>query len=396
MFNKTTGFLIDGYPRAMDQAIEFENTIGPCRLVLYFNCTLKTLESRLLERGKTSGRADDNIETIKKRFKTFEVQSLPVIEHFQKKSKCIELSSEAPVAEVYAQAREFFIPPEKLSFKNLVFVLGGPGSGKGTQCEKLSTTYGYTHISTGDILREEVKNKTAVGLAAQECMQRGAMVPMATILQLLIKTLKDNSSASGFLIDGFPRAMDQALEFERIIGEPSLVLHFHCPLETLEKRLLERGKTSGRADDNKDTILLRFKTYENESLPVINYYSSKNSLVKISSTAPVDEVFDAAKRFFEPLPFQGEKIVFVLGGPGSGKGTQCDKLSGLGYAHISTGDLLRDEVKKGTPLGVKLEADMKEGKMIPLVIVPILFIDEYAYFVTTGYYHGPFEECHGG
>ena len=163
--------------------------------------------------------------------------------------------------------------------------------------------------------------------------------------------------------------MDQALEFERVIGKPKFVLYFHCPLETLEARLLERGKTSGRADDNLETIRLRFKTYESESMPVINYYAAKHSLVKLDSSPPIETVFQSAARYFDKLPFEGEKIVFVLGGPGSGKGTQCDQLSNLGYCHLSTGDLLRDEIKKGTELGTKLEADMKEGKMVPIVIL---------------------------
>lgn len=147
-----------------------------------------------------------------------------------------------------------------------------------------------------------------------------------------------------------------------------MVINFNCPLKTLEKRLLERGKTSGRADDNLDTIRKRFYTYENESLAAIKLYQAQNLLITIDSSPPVDEVFNAVSSYFEPLPFEGEKIVFVLGGPGSGKGTQCDQLASLGYAHISTGDLLRNEIKNGTELGSKLEADMKEGKMISLVI----------------------------
>jgi len=175
------GFLIDGYPRAMDQAAEFESTIGPCRLTLFFNCPMETLEARLLERGKTSGRADDNIDTIKKRFMTFQEQSLPVIDHLKKKGKCIEIASTSSVEDVYSQARIHFIPPAKLALKNLVLVLGGPGSGKGTQCAKLAEKYSLVHISTGDLLREEVKNKTPIGKLAQEAMQNGEMVSMVQI-----------------------------------------------------------------------------------------------------------------------------------------------------------------------------------------------------------------------
>jgi adenylate kinase len=175
------GFLIDGYPRAMDQAAEFESTIGPCRLTLFFNCPMETLEARLLERGKTSGRADDNIDTIKKRFMTFQEQSLPVIDHLKKKGKCIEIASTSSVEDVYSQARIHFILPAKLALKNLVLVLGGPGSGKGTQCAKLAEKYSLVHISTGDLLREEVKNKTPIGKLAQEAMQNGEMVSMVQI-----------------------------------------------------------------------------------------------------------------------------------------------------------------------------------------------------------------------
>ena len=106
-----------------------------------------------------------------------------------------------------------------------------------------------------------------------------------------------------FIKDGFPRTLDQALEFDRLISSPKFVISFYCPLETLEKRLLERGKTSGRADDNLDTIRKRFHTYENESLAAIRYYESQHLLVKIDSSRPIDEVFREAASFFEPLPF---------------------------------------------------------------------------------------------
>ncbi|KAL2916083.1 hypothetical protein HK105_204507 [Polyrhizophydium stewartii] len=366
----STGFLIDGFPRAMDQALEFEKMIGPCRTVLAFQCSLKVLEERLIERGKTSGRADDNIETIRKRFNTFAEQSMPVIEYYKKKGKCVEISSERPIDMVYAESRQIFIPPKPLHHPNLIFVLG-----KGTQCERIARAFNLTHISTGDLLRREVQNQTPVGLAVAKCMQEGVMAPSGNLkhylLDLLTREIMINFAAPGFLIDGFPRAMDQALEFERVVGKPRSVLFFHCPLEVLEVRLVERGKTSGRADDNIETIRKRFTTYQNESMPVIRYYEEKKLV--ISSIPTPDQVFDMVQGHFkymtEPLPFDGERIVFVLGGPGSGKGTQCDRLvEKLQFAHLSTGDLLRDEVKKGTPLGAKLEADMKEGKMVPVEI----------------------------
>ncbi|KAJ1336837.1 hypothetical protein BSLG_006940 [Batrachochytrium salamandrivorans] len=353
----SVGFLIDGFPRAMDQALEFEKRIGPCRLVLAFTCSLEVLEQRLLERGKTSGRADDNIATIQKRFFTFKEQSIPVIEYYKGKEI---ISSERSIDEVYDDSRRVLIPPKPLFHPNIVFVLGGPGSGKGTQCERLAKRFNLVHISTGDLLRREVLNKTSIGQQVEKYMQSGAMAPGNLILELLVHEILNKFDTPGFLIDGFPREMSQALEFERIVGRPRFVLFFECPLDILEVRLVERGRTSGRADDNLATIRERFSTYQKESIP-------------ISSVDSPDKVYEVAQGNFEylnqPLPFDGKTIIFVLGGPGSGKGTQCDILvKQFGFAHLSTGDLLRDEVNRGTDLGSRLDSDMKQGKMVPLEI----------------------------
>ncbi|KAJ3021637.1 hypothetical protein HKX48_008118 [Thoreauomyces humboldtii] len=379
----TPGFLIDGFPRAMSQAIEFEKSvrIGQCRTVLFFSCPLPVLEARLIDRGKTSGRVDDNIETIRKRFKTFQDESVEVVDYFRQKGKVVEISSEAAVEDVYQEARKVFVQEKRLDHPNVVFILGGPGSGKGTQCARLSKDFALKHISTGDLLRHEVDAGTEVGRLAQSIMIDGGMVPMDLIMGLLVQEIKNNFNAKGFLIDGFPRSLDQTLAFERTVGIPRSVVYFNCPLSVLEERLLERGKTSGRADDTLDTIKQRFVTYERESLPVVEHYRKSGKLVQISSVSPVDEVYAQAKTHFEnaeshrQLPFDNRNLVFVLGGPGSGKGTQCAKLvNELGWAHLSTGDLLRDEVAKGSELGQRLEADMKEGKMVPMDVTMQLLL----------------------
>ncbi|KAJ3071274.1 hypothetical protein HDU98_005584 [Podochytrium sp. JEL0797] len=375
---ETPGFLIDGFPRAMDQAKEFEKTICPAKKVLFFNCPLDTLEARLLERGKTSGRADDNINTIRKRFKTFQEESLPVVGHFG--NRVLTIDSTDSVDTVYSNVRtsmiaEGLIRPDP----NLIFVLGGPGSGKGTQCVRLAKDFHLTHLSTGDLLRAELEKGSDIGKKCGALMEEGKIVPMSIILGLLKTAIYKNLNTPGFLIDGFPRAQNQAIEFEKRICPAKKVLFFNCPLDTLEARLLERGKTSGRADDNIDTIRKRFKTFQEESLPVVGLF--ENRVMRIESTGTVDEVYESVKnallseKVINYLPFEGSNIVFVLGGPGSGKGTQCDRLvDTLKYAHLSTGDLLRDEVKRGTPLGAQLEDIMREGKMVPLEITLRLLV----------------------
>ncbi|KAI8854164.1 adenylate kinase-domain-containing protein [Chytridium lagenaria] len=339
----SSGFLIDGFPRQLDQAKAFESSVAPCRLVLFFDCPEDILEHRLLKRGETSGRADDNIVTIKKRFKTFVDTSMPVVEYFRKVGNSstrrrLCRSTELPLGTYKALS----IP---IVHNNLIFVLGGPGSGKGTQCARIANDFNYAHISSGDLLRAELDKGSEIGKKCGDL----------------------NEGGEDCTVDGFPRAVDQAQLFESTISLPSRVLFFNCPLETLEARLLERGKTSGRADDNLDTIRKRFQTFQEQSLPVVEYYG--DAVAKIESVGTVDDVYAQVKSVLGgKRPFEDENIVFVLGGPGSGKGTQCDRLvEKLHFAHLSTGDLLRDEVKKGTELGQELEAIMKEGKLIPLV-----------------------------
>ncbi|KAI8612628.1 adenylate kinase-domain-containing protein [Chytriomyces sp. MP71] len=375
----TPGFLIDGFPRAMDQAVEFEKTICPAKKVLFFNCPLDTLEKRLIERGKTSGRADDTIETIRKRFKTFQDESMPVVHYFR--SRLLSVDSTRSVDQVYSDVKFSLLSDHILQpDPKLIFVLGGPGSGKGTQCARLAAEFKLRHLSTGDLLRLEVEKGSDIGRQCGDLMNEGKIVPMTLIVGLLKSAIYSDLNVPAFLIDGFPRSKDQAIEFEKTICPAKKVLFFNCPLNLLESRLLERGKTSGRADDNIETIRKRFKTFEEESLPVINLFEER--LLKIESVGSVEEVYEQVKssllaeNFLRILPFDGANIIFVLGGPGSGKGTQCDRLvTTLNYIHLSTGDLLREELKRGTPVGAQIEEKMKEGKMVPLEITLKLLVD---------------------
>ncbi|KAJ3038851.1 hypothetical protein HDV00_000257 [Rhizophlyctis rosea] len=357
------GFLIDGFPRQLDQAEAFEDQVAQCKFVLYFECTEQLLEQRLLERGKTSGRADDNMETIKKRFRTFVETSMPVIERYTEVGKCVKISSEPPIEEVYQNVRQHFVKPEPLYHNNVVFVLGGPGSGKGTQCVKLAEEFHLTHLSSGDLLRAEIEKGSDIGREAEDIMKEGNMVPTTVILNLIRKAMDENKNTPGFLIDGFPRAMDQAHQFEQMIGPCRAVLYFHCPLEVLENRLLERGKTSGRLDDNLETIKKRFRTFEAQSMPVIEFYKGKGKCVQVSSEDTIDSVYQIARQLFiPPSPVNHPNIIFVLGGPGCGKGTQCKRLATeFPLNHLSTGDLLRAEVEQGTQYGKLVERAMQEG-----------------------------------
>jgi UMP-CMP kinase len=171
----------------------------------------------------------------------------------------------------------------------VVFVLGGPGAGKGTQCANLVRDYGFVHLSAGDLLRaEQDRPGSQFGQLIKDCIKNGDIVPMEVTVQLLenamTEALHKDSSKNKFLIDGFPRKMDQAVKFEESVCPAKFVLFYDCPEQEMEKRLLERGKTSGRADDNAESIRKRFKTFEETSMPVVDAYEKEGKVLKIDAT----------------------------------------------------------------------------------------------------------------
>ncbi|KAK3995487.1 adenylate kinase-domain-containing protein [Cladorrhinum sp. PSN332] len=181
----------------------------------------------------------------------------------------------------------------------VIFVLGGPGAGKGTQCANLVKDFSFTHLSAGDLLRaEQDRPGSQYGQLIKDCIKNGDIVPMEVTVALLENAMKDtissdksSSTKARFLIDGFPRKMDQAFKFEEVVCPARLVLFYDCPEDTMEERLLERGKTSGRADDNAESIRKRFKTFVETSMPVVNHYEKEGRVIKVDSTPSPEQVY---------------------------------------------------------------------------------------------------------
>jgi len=183
----------------------------------------------------------------------------------------------------------------------VIFVLGGPGAGKGTQCANLVKDFGFLHLSAGDLLRaEQAREGSDFGELIATHIKEGKIVPMEVTLKLLEKAMAEGSH-SLVLIDGFPRQMDQALEFEKLITPCRAVLYFQCSEEAMLQRLLIRGETSGRADDNQASIIKRFRTFHETSMPVIEYFQSKGKVITIDTLDSVDNVYQNTKREIEKL-----------------------------------------------------------------------------------------------
>ena len=179
---------------------------------------------------------------------------------------------------------------------NLV-LFGPPGAGKGTQAEKLLEKYGLVHLSTGDILRGEIKADTDLGKEAKKYMDGGNLVPDSVIVGMMESKIDANKDAKGFIFDGFPRTTSQAGSLDEMLnkkGSPiSIMLALEVGEEELIKRLLLRGKDSGRADDQDQSIIEnRIKVYNTETAPVIDFYSAQNKFKAIDGVGSIDEIFD--------------------------------------------------------------------------------------------------------
>ena len=190
------------------------------------------------------------------------------------------------------------------SHKPLVaFVLGGPGAGKGTVCAKIVAEFGFVHLSAGDLLRAEQNSGSKHGEMIKTMITEGKIVPSEVTVGLLEKAM-DSSTTKKFLIDGFPRNHENNASWEAQMGEKvdlAFVLMMDCPEEVMQARLLKRGETSGRDDDNLASIKKRFTTYEQQTLPVLEYYGSKGKLRKVSADRPPEEVYADVAALFKQL-----------------------------------------------------------------------------------------------
>jgi adenylate kinase len=185
---------------------------------------------------------------------------------------------------------------------NLI-LFGPPGSGKGTQSANVVATYQLQHISTGDILRDEVSRGTPLGVEARKYMDQGLLVPDEVVIGMISSRIDETPGARGFIFDGFPRtraqaeALDKLLEFKNT--EIHLVLSLEVPEEELIRRLVGRGATSGRSDDTEEVIVKRIKEYHSKTSPVADYYMAQGKLERIKGDYNVEETFKLLSKEIE-------------------------------------------------------------------------------------------------
>lgn len=188
-----------------------------------------------------------------------------------------------------------------------IVMFGAPGSGKGTQSEVLIKTYGLFHISTGDVLRDHIKRGTALGKTAQEYINQGQLIPDELMVNILASVMDDNkdAAAKGVIFDGFPRTIPQAEALEEMLQQRgtkvSAVIGLDVPEEILIGRLLNRGKESGRSDDNLETITSRLEVYNNQTAPLKAFYAQKGLLHMVQGTGGAEVVFERVRKVIESV-----------------------------------------------------------------------------------------------
>jgi adenylate kinase len=175
-----------------------------------------------------------------------------------------------------------------------IVLFGPPGSGKGTQAEKIINKYNLKHLSTGDLLRAEIAGKTELGMKAKSIMDKGALVPDEIVIGMIDKRIHEKDP-KGFIFDGFPRTVAQAESLDKMLSgrktSISLMISLDVKRQELINRLLKRGKEQGRSDDNLETIENRIKVYENQTKPVINYYDKQGKARYIDGMGSIEEIF---------------------------------------------------------------------------------------------------------
>lgn len=188
-----------------------------------------------------------------------------------------------------------------------IVIFGAPGSGKGTQSEKLIEKYHLTHISTGEILRNEIEHDTQLGQLANKYMSEGQLVPDEVVIDILDGLLENNPDSVGFIFDGFPRTSKQGEALDKMLSKKdqhiNVVLSLEVKDEELTDRLVKRGEISGRSDDTPETIKSRLKVYYGQTSPLKEYYAKQGNLAMIDGMGTVDDIFSRIENTVDKLNY---------------------------------------------------------------------------------------------
>jgi len=186
--------------------------------------------------------------------------------------------------------------------KNII-IFGPPGTGKGTMSEKIAEEFGFRHISTGDIIRQNQKDKTKIGLLADKIVNQGGLLPDNIVNEMIKQEIISDTKSTGFIFDGFPRTAGQAKMLDQFLNKKGTpvdkVIFLDTPKWVVQERIVNRGKTSGRKDDNKTAFMVRWEAYQNETVPAIEYFKGRGMVVNVNGEQTIEEVFAEFKTIID-------------------------------------------------------------------------------------------------
>lgn len=186
-----------------------------------------------------------------------------------------------------------------------IALFGPPGAGKGTQAKRISEKYNLAHLSTGDMIRREIAEGTELGKMAEKIINQGQLLSDELVVKMIESSIANSQDVNGFLFDGFPRTVAQAEMLDQMLekeGHPLKgLICINVPFEELKRRMLERAKVEGRADDNEEVIEKRFQEYNNKTVHVANHYRKKGVHVDVEGNCPMDEVFASITQAIEAM-----------------------------------------------------------------------------------------------
>ncbi len=251
-----------------------------------------------------------------------------------------------------------------------IALFGPPGAGKGTQARLLAEKYKLTYISTGDILRKEIADKTKLGLEAKSVIEKGGLVDDEIIVQIIEASIEMNPDSNGILFDGFPRTYAQAYILEGLLlkmnTKLNCLLSLEVPREILLQRMLKRYESEKRSDDTLEVIEKRLHEYDEKTIPVIDFYREQAKYFPVSGIGSVDEVNNVLIETIEKVLSQTWINIVLFGPPGSGKGTQAKKLAKkFKLVYVSTGEMIRHEIEQQTEWGKIAQPFLDNGDIVP-------------------------------
>ncbi len=255
-----------------------------------------------------------------------------------------------------------------------IIMFGPPGAGKGTQSQLLMSRYNLTYISTGELLRKEIREDTEIGKKVKEKIEAGGLADDETIVKLINRAIKNHEGSDGFLFDGFPRTYVQAYIldglFIRLQRSLTRIFILDISDEECTKRLLQRAKEQDRKDDNEVVIKKRLQEYHQKTLPVLDFYKNTGLLTRVDATGTSEDIFSRIKQHINEDIKKNAINVVMFGYPGAGMTTQASRLAKeFDLTMIATRELLQEEVKAQTPTGKQIQPYMEKGLLLPDEIV---------------------------